>query len=83
MSAANSADTPEAGAKNVNRVVLVSIDGWGISSEKKGNAILNAETPNMNKLEKEVTTNNDTRRRPDLPASVGAMDYTNNHVIQC
>lgn len=32
------------------RVVLVSIDGWGISAEKKGNAILAADTPVMDSL---------------------------------
>jgi bisphosphoglycerate-independent phosphoglycerate mutase (AlkP superfamily) len=47
-------DVPAAGATNSNRVVLVSIDGWGISGEKKGNAIANAVTDNMTKLEKEV-----------------------------
>lgn len=30
-----------------HRVMLISIDGWGISSESKGNAILNARTPHM------------------------------------
>jgi 2,3-bisphosphoglycerate-independent phosphoglycerate mutase len=44
------ADTPAAGAAPINRVVLVSIDGWGISAEKKGNAIANASTPNMTQL---------------------------------
>lgn len=31
-------------------VVLVVLDGWGISNEKKGNAILLAKTPNYNML---------------------------------
>jgi len=31
-------------------VVLLVLDGWGISSEKRGNAIANASTPNYNKL---------------------------------
>lgn len=54
MSAAATHDVPASGATNKNRVVLVSIDGWGISAEKKGNAIANANTDNMTKLEKEV-----------------------------
>uniref|UniRef100_A0A8R1XX47 2,3-bisphosphoglycerate-independent phosphoglycerate mutase n=1 Tax=Onchocerca volvulus TaxID=6282 RepID=A0A8R1XX47_ONCVO len=33
-----------------NRVCLVVIDGWGISNESKGNAILNAKTPVMDEL---------------------------------
>jgi 2,3-bisphosphoglycerate-independent phosphoglycerate mutase len=33
-----------------NRVCLVVIDGWGLSEEKHGNAILNANTPVMDKL---------------------------------
>lgn len=32
------------------KVCLVVIDGWGISDDKEGNAILNAETPVMSKL---------------------------------
>lgn len=32
------------------KVCLVVIDGWGISEEKHGNAILNANTPVMSKL---------------------------------
>jgi len=44
------ADTPAAGAKPVNKVVLVSIDGWGLTSQVKGNAIANANTPNMTAL---------------------------------
>jgi len=47
-------DMPEAGSKPSDRVVLVSIDGWGIRKEKEGNAILNANTPNMDALEKEA-----------------------------
>ncbi len=31
-------------------VILVILDGWGISGEKRGNAILNANTPNYNLL---------------------------------
>jgi 2,3-bisphosphoglycerate-independent phosphoglycerate mutase len=31
-------------------VVLLVLDGWGISSEKRGNAIANATTPNYDKL---------------------------------
>ncbi len=31
-------------------VVLVVLDGWGISNEKRGNAILAAKTPNYNEL---------------------------------
>lgn len=33
-----------------NRVCLIVIDGWGVSDEKNGNAILNADTPVMDKL---------------------------------
>lgn len=44
------ADAPAAGAKPLNKVLLVSIDGWGLSSASKGNAILNASTPNMDAL---------------------------------
>lgn len=32
------------------KVCLIVIDGWGISEEKNGNAILNASTPVMSKL---------------------------------
>nr|AAQ97627.1 independent phosphoglycerate mutase isoform 2 [Brugia malayi] len=37
-------------AEAKNRVCLVVIDGWGISNETKGNAILNAKTPVMDEL---------------------------------
>uniref|UniRef100_A0A9J2PGV5 2,3-bisphosphoglycerate-independent phosphoglycerate mutase n=1 Tax=Ascaris lumbricoides TaxID=6252 RepID=A0A9J2PGV5_ASCLU len=33
-----------------NKVCLIVIDGWGISPETKGNAIVNAHTPVMDKL---------------------------------
>lgn len=33
-----------------NSVCLIVIDGWGISPEQKGNAIMNAKTPVMDKL---------------------------------
>lgn len=33
-----------------NRVCLVVIDGWGLSDERNGNAILNAQTPVMDGL---------------------------------
>lgn len=38
-----------------NKACLICIDGWGISSnaDHKGDAIYNAETPVMDKLEKE------------------------------
>src|SRR4051794_8589053 len=49
-SPAAAADTPAPGAAPLNRVLLVSIDGWGISSNAKGNAILNAATPHMDAL---------------------------------
>lgn len=32
------------------KIVLMILDGWGIRKEKQGNAILNARTPNINKL---------------------------------
>ena len=38
----------------VQNVLLVSIDGWGLSKTKQGNAILNAPTPNMDKLANQV-----------------------------
>ncbi len=34
-------------------VVLITIDGWGIRNKKEGNAVLQAETPNLDKLLKE------------------------------
>lgn len=37
-------------AKVANRVCLIVIDGWGISEESDGNAILNAKTPVMDGL---------------------------------
>jgi len=33
-------------------VILIILDGWGISKEKKGNAILQAKTPTIDKIEK-------------------------------
>jgi hypothetical protein len=38
------------------RVMLVSIDGWGLSSETKGNAIANARTPTMSSFTAPGTT---------------------------
>ena len=35
------------------KVVLLILDGWGIRTSKKFNAIKNAKTPNFNKLKKE------------------------------
>ncbi|MDF1497735.1 MAG: 2,3-bisphosphoglycerate-independent phosphoglycerate mutase [Patescibacteria group bacterium] len=32
----------------MNKVILAILDGWGVSEEVGGNAILNASTPNMN-----------------------------------
>lgn len=32
----------------MNKVVLVILDGWGVNKETNGNAIANADTPNMN-----------------------------------
>lgn len=34
------------------KVCLIVIDGWGISEEKHGNAIANAQTPNMTRMSK-------------------------------
>jgi len=34
----------------MKKVVLAILDGWGISPEKTGNAIKNAQTPNINNL---------------------------------
>uniref|UniRef100_A0A8R1EEG4 phosphoglycerate mutase (2,3-diphosphoglycerate-independent) n=1 Tax=Caenorhabditis japonica TaxID=281687 RepID=A0A8R1EEG4_CAEJA len=36
--------------KVANKVCLIVIDGWGISADSYGNAILNAKTPVMDKL---------------------------------
>ena len=36
----------------MKQVILVVLDGWGISPEKKGNAIASAETPNYDRLMK-------------------------------
>lgn len=36
----------------MRKVILVVLDGWGISSEAAGNAIANASTPNMNFFKK-------------------------------
>ena len=36
----------------MNPLVLIILDGWGISSRKKGNAILLAKTPNIDSLKK-------------------------------
>lgn len=33
-----------------NNVVLIILDGWGISSQKRGNAVYLAKTPNIDKL---------------------------------
>ena len=35
-----------------NKVLLLILDGFGINKSKKGNAILNAKTPNLEKLYK-------------------------------
>lgn len=32
-------------------IVLTILDGWGYSKQKHGNAILNAQTPNLNKIQ--------------------------------
>lgn len=46
---------PPAGPHTVkNKVVLVSIDGWGVAPAAPGNAIANAKTPNMTHLSKTV-----------------------------
>ncbi len=39
------------------KVVLVSIDGWGVAPAGPGNAIHAAKTPNMDKLAKDVRVN--------------------------
>ena len=33
----------------MNNVLLIILDGWGYSSEREGNAILQASTPNMDR----------------------------------
>lgn len=39
--------------KVANKVCLISIDGWGLSKNTKGNAILAAKTPHMDELTKQ------------------------------
>jgi 2,3-bisphosphoglycerate-independent phosphoglycerate mutase len=39
--------------KNILPMLVILLDGWGLSSTKKGNATLFASTPTMNKLVKE------------------------------
>src|SRR3989338_8113808 len=36
--------------KNIKPVVLAILDGWGVAPDHKGNAILRAKTPNMDKF---------------------------------
>jgi len=36
--------------KHIKPLILVILDGWGISAEKKGNAIVQAKTPTIEKL---------------------------------
>jgi hypothetical protein len=57
MSSASSDDFPSSvpDASSVQNVLLVSIDGWGLSKKQDGNAILNAQTPNMDKLANDVS----------------------------
>lgn len=38
--------------KNPKKVLLMILDGYGISKNKKGNAVLNSKTPNLNNLQK-------------------------------
>jgi len=78
------ADQPSADAKPVNKVVLVSIDGWGLSKEKNGNAILNAETPNMDKLSKEFlhTKLDASGLAVGLPAGVMGNRCGRQHIAQ-
>jgi len=52
-----------------NKVVLVSIDGWGISSNKLGNAIANAKTPVMDSFETKTVAKDDKRMHAQLDAS--------------
>lgn len=40
----------------VNPVILIVLDGWGESSRRKGNAIAQARTPNIDRLRKEYPT---------------------------
>ena len=39
-----------AAARSVGPVVLVILDGWGIGRDEPGNAVLNADTPVMDRL---------------------------------
>ena len=34
----------------MKQVILVILDGWGVSPERRGNAIANAKTPNYDRL---------------------------------
>jgi len=36
-----------------NKLLLIVLDGWGVSNNKKGNAILQAHANNFEKLKKE------------------------------
>jgi hypothetical protein len=49
-----------------NRVVLVSIDGWGHAKETKGNAIHAAKAPHMKQFEKPTSTVSDVARNQRL-----------------
>lgn len=39
--------------RHIIKTFLLSIDGWGISTEKRGNAIMEAKTPIMDHLAKQ------------------------------
>lgn len=53
----------------VQRVVLVSIDGWGVSDNATGNAIANAVTPNMTAF-----MNNQPTSQPPAPVMTCLID---------
>jgi 2,3-bisphosphoglycerate-independent phosphoglycerate mutase len=52
---AGGGENPKTKQTPQNKACLICIDGWGISdkADKTGDAIRNAETPVMDKLEKE------------------------------
>ncbi|WP_027119399.1 2,3-bisphosphoglycerate-independent phosphoglycerate mutase [[Mycoplasma] testudinis] len=44
-------------AYNKKKVLLMILDGYGVSKVKEGNAVLNAKTPNLNKLQSKTYPN--------------------------
>lgn len=61
----SSADNPSVGDNFTPRekVVLIAIDGWGFTSQTKGNAIHQANTQNMDRLAKQVKQYREQHRK--------------------